>query len=555
MGTKVTKVIATAIDRVDSPFAMQRIDDLKVTPGASRVIIQFNTLFATVPVVEVSRVDRQLPQVPNPIFAQFPIFGGLRQVHTIEFRELDSFTQYRFNIKAAGGPDGGVGLTQVFGDFFTGTRSGQILFDRLQIYQRGDRDMYFNIEIYDGTGANHILSRFLTGHRFLDVGQYDQPFPGVNLKFAPDSLRFSITGYNTDKSFPSGFGGFAHGPGPETLSSGVADGNRYADNEDAILTGIIQTVELGHFATKTTQTIPFALNSINKRFGYSIEGRVIYQVKDHPKTIERARIAEIRKRAVKSAATTMVGQGLAVAAGGKEGRSQTFALGPDDTAYRQIHDTASGQSSWQQIGEGLSGPLTALGSETARVDLFAAGKNGTLLHAAFENPGDRKIKPVWYAVGDVVDPNVFVLRGVGGSAHVFGLDRSGAIRHLKISATGEKREPWDTLEGKFAGAICVVAQKDAFHVLVSDPGRGVFYRLWPAKRGDRAKTDWIQLAGFKGPASAILAEDGSLVAVGFEHGNPSAFKVRTASKGWGAAGWTKLKSQEPPRPTRFKSAA
>ena len=199
--------------------------------------------------------------------------------------------------------------------------------------------------------------------------------------------------------------------------------------------------------------------------------------------------------------------------------------------------------------------MTALGSETARVDLFAAGKNGTLLHAAFENSEDRKTKPVWYAVGDVVDPNIFALRGAEGSAHVFGLDRSGAIRHLKISATGEKREPWDTLEGKFAGAICVAAQKDTFHVLVSDPDRGVFYKLWPAKRGDRAKTDWIQLAGFMGPASATLAEDGSLVAVGFEHGNPSAFKVRTTSNGWGAAGWTKLKSQEPPRPTCVRRAA
>jgi hypothetical protein len=555
MGTKVTKIIATAIDRVDSPFAMQRIDQVKAVPGVSRVIIQFTTLFATVPIVEVSRVERIAQQVPNPVVSQFPIFGGLRQVHTIEFRELDPFTHYQFSIKAAGGPDGGVGIAKAFGDFFTGSRSGQVLFDTLHIVQRADRDMYFNIEIYDGTGANHILSRFLTGHRFLDRGQYDQPFPSVNLNFAPDSLRFSITGYNTDQSFPSGFGGFAHGPGPETLSSGVADGNRYADSEDAILTGIVQTVELGHFATKNTQTIPFVLSSLNKRFGYSIEGRIVYQVKDHPKTIERARIAEIGKKAVKSAATMTVGQRLAVAAGGKEGRSQAFTLGPDDTAYRQIHDTASGQSSWQQIGEGLSGPLTALGSETARVDLFAAGKNGTLLHAAFENPEDRKTKPVWYEVGDVVDPNIFVLRGAEGSAHVFGLDRSGAIRHLKISATGEKREPWDTLDGKFAGAICVVAQKDAFHILVSDPDRGVFYKLWPAKRGDRAKTDWIELAGFIGPASATLAEDGSLVAVGFEHGNPSAFKVRTASKGWGAAGWTKLKLQEPPRPARVRRAA
>lgn len=555
MGTKVTKIIATAIDRVDSPFAMQRIDQVKAVPGVSRVIIQFTTLFATVPIVEVSRVERIAQQVPNPVISQFPIFGGLRQVHTIEFRELDPLTHYQFSIKAAGGPDGGVGIAKAFGDFFTGSRSGQVLFDTLHIFQRADRDMYFNIEIYDGTGGNHILSRFLTGHRFLDRGQYDQPIPNVNLNFAPDSLRFSITGYNTDQSFPSGFGGFAHGPGPETLSYSVADGNSYADSDDAILTGIVQTVELGYFATKNTQTISFVLSSINKRFGYSIEGRIVYQVKDHPKTIERARIAEIGKKAVKSAATMTVGQGLAVAAGGKERRSQTFALGPDDTAYRQIRDTASGQSSWQQIGEGLSGPLTTLGSETARVDLFAAGKNGTLLHAAFENPEDRKTKPVWYAVGDVVDPNIFVLRGAEGSAHVFGLDRSGAIRHLKISATGEKREPWDTLEGKFAGVICVVAQKDTFHVLVSDPDRGVFYKLWPAKRGDRAKTDWIQLAGFMGPASATLAEDGSLVAVGFEHGNPSAFKVRTTSNGWGAAGWTKLKSQEPPRPTRVRRAA
>ena len=226
MPTKITKIIATAIDRVDSPFAMQRIDNLKITPGVSRVVIQFTTLFATVPIVELSRVERIAQQVPNPVLSQFPIFGGLRQVHTIEFRELEAFTHYQFNIKAAGGPDGGSGIAKVFGDFFTGTRSGQILFDRLHIFQRADRDMYFNVEIYDGNGTNHILSRFLTGHRFLDRGQYDQPFPNVNLSFTPDSLRFSITGYNTDKSFPSGFAGFAHGPGPDTLSYSVPDGNQ-----------------------------------------------------------------------------------------------------------------------------------------------------------------------------------------------------------------------------------------------------------------------------------------------------------------------------------------
>jgi len=107
----------------------------------SSVVIQFNTLFVTVPIVEVSRVYRIAQQVPNPVMAQFPIFGGLREVHRIEFRELEPFTHYQFNIKASGGPDGGMGLAKSFGDFFTATRSGQVVFDNLQIVQEADEDM------------------------------------------------------------------------------------------------------------------------------------------------------------------------------------------------------------------------------------------------------------------------------------------------------------------------------------------------------------------------------------------------------------------------------
>jgi hypothetical protein len=551
------KVITTAIDRVDTPFAMQRIDNVKIIPGVSRVILQFDTLFATVPIVEVSRVDRLLPSVSNPILTQFPIFGGLRQFHTIEIRELESFTHHQFRIIAAGGPEGGLGLAKFFGDFFTGRRSGQILFDVLHIFHSADRDMYFNIEIYHGTGNNALLSRFLSGHKFLDGGQYNQPFPNTNLSSAPDSLRLSITGYNEDSSFTfaeMGFAGFAHGKGPDTLPDSVPDGNSYADSEQAILTGIIQTLELGQFSSENTQTIPFSLSSINKRFGYAIDGRIVYRVTDHPETIRRARVAELLKQAATSGTTMTVGQGLAVGAGGKKGRSHAFALGPNDTAYRQIDDGASRQSSWQQIGERLSGPLTALGSDTGRIDLFAAGKNGALIYAPLEHADDRKTKPVWYPLGDIVDPKVFPLRGPDGTAHLFGFDRSGAVRHLQIPVLGAKLDAaaaWDTLDGKFSGSLSVVAQKDTFHVFVSDPDRGIFYQPWPPKR-DRSKTEWVHLAGFKGAASATLAEDGSLVIVGFEDGTPSAFKVRTASKGWGPPGWAKIRSEAPTRPARSR---
>jgi hypothetical protein len=563
MPKTISKVIATAIDRANSPFAMQRIDDVVTIPGVSSVIIQFETLFATVPIVEVSRVDRISQQVPNPVLSQFPIFGGLRQFHRIEFRELEPFTHYQFDIKASGGPDGGLGIAKVFDDFFTGTRSGQVLFDLLQIFQRADQDMYFNIEVYDGNGNNHILSRFLTGHKFLDRGQYDQPFPNINLGFAPDSLRFSITGYDTDESFSlSGFQGYAHGKGPDTLPYSTPDGNSYVDNDQAILTGIVQTFELGQFPTNNKQTIPFSLSSLNKRFGYGIEGRIVFQVTDHPETIRRARIAERIRDAVKSSATTMVGQGLVVGgkAGGKEGmdsRSHTFALGPDDTVYHLIDDGASRKSSWQQIGEGLSGPMTALGSDNGMADLFATGENGALRHARFEHPGDGKAKPVWYKLGDIVDPRVFAIRNTDGVAHLFGFDRTHAVRHLKIPAAGAKADAsatWDTLNGKFSGSsLSVLAQKDVFHVFVSDPDRGIFHKPWSAKRSERSKADWEPLAGFKGPVSANLAEDGSIVVVGFEYGNPVAFKVLTA-KGWSEKGWVKLTSKKPDRSRSPKQA-
>jgi len=128
-----------------------------------------------------------------------------------------------------------MGLAKSFGDFFTATRSGQVVFDNLQIVQEADQDMYFNIEAYDGGGNYDILSRFLSGHKFLDRGDYNQPFPDIALGFAPDSIRLSITGYNEDSPTLSlgGFEGIGHGAGPDTLPpSTVPDGNTVPQKAD-----------------------------------------------------------------------------------------------------------------------------------------------------------------------------------------------------------------------------------------------------------------------------------------------------------------------------------
>jgi hypothetical protein len=528
-------LIQYIIPTIDPPKAMQRIDNVVAVPGVTTAKIRFTTAFATVPIVELSRADRIAEQVPNPTFVRFPIFDGSQQVHGVEFDGLTPLTHYDFVIKAVGGPDDTV--ARVSGDLYTATRSAHVLFDRLVILNRADEDMYFNIELYDGGNDYGILSRFLTDHRFLDGGTYDQPFPNIDLDFAPDSLRFSITGYDEDTpSFPGGFTGFAHGPGPDTLPPDVPDGNRYADSDSGILTVIVQTHELGQFATQSTQTISFNLNSFNVRFGYGIHGRIVFQVTDHPETVRRQRVADQIRGAIGSATSMTVGHAAAV---GTPGHAHMFSLGPDQTVYRTILSSGARQSPWQLVGEQLSGPLTVLSSESGSIDLLAGGKDGLVVHGRLQLP-ESDAKPVWRSLGEITNHNAVAIRTRDGSAHLFGFDRSGAIRHLMLDAASINAVVhfgWQTLGGSFSGALSITPQEDLFHVFVSDAERGVFYRQWAPVHPSRSNTDWLLLKGFKGPVSSKLADDGSIFVVGFQNGNPSCFKVLSPPHGWGNDNW------------------
>jgi hypothetical protein len=528
-------LIESLVYTIDPPKAMQRIDNVVAVPGVTTARIKFTTAFATVPIVELSRADRIAEQVPSPTFVRFPIFDGSLQAHGVVFDGLTPLTHYDFVIKAAGGPDDT--LAWVTGDLYTATRSAHVLFDRLVILNRAKEDMYFNIELYDGGNDYGILSRFLTDHRFLDGGTYNQPFPNIDLDFAPDSLRFSITGYDEDTpSFPGGFTGFAHGPGPDTLSPDVPDGNSYADSDSGILTGIVQTHELGQFA-QGAQTITFNLNSFNTRFGYGIHGRIVFQVTDHPETARRQRVAAQISAAIGSATSMTVGHAAAV---GTPGHAHMFSLGPDQAVYRTALRPGLRQSNWQLVGEQLSGPLTVLSSESGSIDLLAGGKGGFLLHGRLQQPDDPDAKPVWRSLGDVTNHNVLAIRSSDGFAHVFGFDRSRAICHLTVEASGVNAvsaSGWQTLGGCFNGSLSVTPQQDRFHVFVSDADRGVFYRQWAPSHLDRSNTDWLLLKGFKGPVSSKLGDDGSLVVVGFQNGNPSCFKVLSSPHGWSGDDW------------------
>jgi hypothetical protein len=555
------KRVQSAIDSITSPFAFQEIQNVQTTPGASRVIIEFTTRFPTVPVVEVSRVERIHHQVPNPVLATFPIFGGLRQTHRIEIPGLDPSTWHQFRIKAAGGPEGGAGLAKVFGDFYTASRSARVMFDSLKIFQHADNDMWFRVVLYDWATESRVgpvLRLPPSGRIHPGRGDLRQPFPSVTLGSRPDDLRIVLYGQNEDDDWE--FGGGFHGFGSmysETLSSNVEDGTTDADNQDYIVMETTRTETLPQFPTPVKQSRPFVLEALAKRFGFTLEGRIETTVMDHPETKRRKQLQKKIHVLPKYAKAMMPGQGATV--GGKDGRAHAFAVGPDGSAYRKVDDDKTHRTSWHKIGERLSGPLTVLGSEQGNIDLFAVGDDGALRHARLDRQGDAEWTPQWRRLVDKAASEFVAIRSRDGAAHIFALAENGSVRHLEVPGLGSKRRKppaWDGLGGQFRGAAIAVANSNGeFHVFLSDPDRGVFARRWSRGDANASERAWQPLPGFKGHLAAETFEDGS-IAVGFANGDPSVYARFSSRKGWDKKGWIAIaKTTDTPSSQRKRPRA
>ena len=146
----------------------------------------------------------------------------------------------------------------------------------------------------------------------------------------------------------------------------------------------------------------------------------------------------------------------------------------------------------------------------------------------------------------------FSLRGCDGAAHVFALDERGAVRHLEVSSLGKKARAsdWDNFGGEFSGSVSAVGEgDDGFHIFVSDPERGIFARRWYPRDANGSERDWELLAGFIGPVATEMAEDGSVILVGFTDGTAAVYKRSARRKGWDGKGWRVVEgADEAPHP-------
>ena len=284
--SSITRVFSSA-----PLLAIQAIGAVENLAGVTTAIITFETKYATRPTVLVSRVDRIAEQVPNPVMTFMSDVLEDTLDHRVVVTGLTPSTHYEFIIEA----NGALKVAKAFGDFFTATRRASVIFEKLQIFLEEDEDMAFATTLYDGGTGVQLLAPYKSDIKYLGTQTFRDPFPRIDLAFAPDEVRLLVGGFDTDTPFPwpfTGFDGIAFSTGPDILPPGTPDGPIYHDSDSTILSQFLTSFTLGQFASFGLQSNQFDfVTALNSRYVFEVSGRLEWQVFDNPETVRRAKAA------------------------------------------------------------------------------------------------------------------------------------------------------------------------------------------------------------------------------------------------------------------------
>jgi hypothetical protein len=532
---------------------IQQIREVTVRPGVNTVKISFNTAWATVPMVEV-RSERLHPQVPPKVHVVFPVFLGLREHHRVEIEDLMSKTRYWFTVRAGGGPGSGIGVATATGEFYTGSRSARVVFEKLIILQGSDNEMVFKFGVYESK-HNTLISEPMRlpargGRLHSGPTTIHNPFPTLTLPAAPPRVSLYVLGHEWDDDWEINMGLAPVGEPSVPTTAPTQVGIQASD--DSIFGDDFAVRQLGE-SPGPPQRQEFALSALDARFAYQLLGFIESTVKPYPLPLMPLKSVNLTYR---TGVSRIVGQITAVP--GKGGKAHMFTLGPDGGAYQQMAaapQVSARNGSWRRIGEGLAGPLTVIADKDGGIDLFARATDGSVLHGRLMEASDEVAPAVWERFDGEVRGEVVSVRDARSAMHLFALDREGAVRHLPLGDGHDRRaRRWEMLGGRFSGSLFAVAGHDeAVHVFVCEPNRGVVHTRWTAGTREDVERDWAPLGrDFTGPAFAHAADDGSVVVVGFTDAGPAFFKTLDRKGQWLPAGdaWAPIAREPARRPSK-----
>lgn len=480
----------------------QAINGLRVEPGVESVHVRFRTRQATNPLVTVKHAeDRSLAGArwgPKGTAHDYDIpIGG----DPTPQREI-----YRLAIEAQS-TEGVATIATAGALFLTGSRRAEIFFDRLRVHKDGDPGFYMGDGDFSwNMGAGELGSKAAFGivgaGGPMGDGEQVELARSVLADPAPAGIWVQATGLESDSGFGSTIiGSIALGHAPE----GVRQQNLDGDGEIIAVTRWFDLAAL----PGPLDEFPFTLETGRRVFAASVECRL--RVETQPGAVIEPQVTKRRGSPVyvpHEVARLEPGGSLRTSA------TTTLNRGPNGELYRAEQAADARVAQWVELGPAVAGPVTVVRIADGD-EVFALGARGEaqrLVDGAWKSLGGGFVGELAAAVA-------------GSEAHLFGLDRGGAVlrRHSD--------RDWERVGDGVAGDLAALTSGDRVVLAARGTDGAVLYRTlddsaW-TRLGDAPTGALFAAATGEGLAFAVVRED-ETIALAVASGPPERLDWREA---------------------------
>ncbi len=459
----------------------QMITNLVVKPGVDTVRISFRTTRPTIPTTELR--DNTGAWVDG----RLPLFGGLQTVHEAQFgidKPLALDTKHTFKIEAFGATNNKATPNKAVltGEFVTGTRDADVMFESLNVHDDGDPgprgkgEFMFSFGAGDAaTGALIGAPAFFPDKGKVDISDDDPPVDlgkTISMAPAPRRLWLQVVGKEHDQTILPWETGFGHGIRPVFEEPGSS----YHGLEEAQQADVTTIINLGSMPGR--RMIPFEMKTGDFPVDFVVTGHVAVNAfagsTISPKMTKSAPFAR------SSAYLTEPGGAARLAVAGVSERSELVALGADGALYhRALAPEASSRKEgggWTRIELPGRGRPAVVASAQGMLDVIDLTDDGSVIHCGYDLRKSRGGK--WRRLGGKFReihpaPGAGKGRETGPGVMLFAIADDGSVHARDAYSDGQG---WERLGERPVRAVApVCADGAAASLLAVGDDRSLFH--------------------------------------------------------------------------------
>ena len=478
----------------------QAIKNLSVRPGIDVVLVTFRTEKPTIPLIEL------LDETGKKIDARFGLLAGLRTEHEAFFGEdppLALESKHTIRITAAGG----VKEVQATAEFTTGSRTAEVVFDEVDIFDDSDPGLRGEGEFMFNFGAGDAVTKERFGPGFLTLGWIgldpdDDHVPigrTINIPKAPRQLWVQTIAFESDLTAwpPEWYERFRGEVGF------AAPGTIFSSDEGHQEVTVTAFVDIDHDVGSIVT--PFELNPGNFSIAFVMKGHVVVESKFGQTMGTKSGKKRPRPKAV--GPVSEAGMTAFVTPTGKVEDAQMFAFGPDNSLYHRAAQrprTGLEVDWWTRVELPAGGRPTVVATAPDAVEIILHRDDGGVMHSRKSG----KKQSAWRSLGgDFAQLLVAAVPQKGGvsEAILFGVTKEGGS--LLVRGTDKDGPDWQRVsEGT---AAIAVAELPAGPVVLSI-GADRLLRIHTKASRWRGKAVDLSVPGKDRPtALAVASVDGA----------------------------------------------